>query len=203
MMAPLTGMSAIAEELLRHDPPLPLLTKNVPAPPLIGAIEHNLLLRQQRNDLWLPNLAHKDISTILVCTDFGGEDQKAKYNTYSFLFAGYHLLGPVLDKLKIVRARHGLTEPFREVCFKDFRYGPIGRCIPDWLHTADAISGLLFTLVVPKTVYSLIGDDNKESLKQLAETMKDAGFRGLERKGRRESTSHRPRIGILPRSSFP
>ena len=175
-MTAVSGMSAIAEELLLGSPSLPLLNESTQAPPLIHAIEHNLISRQKRNDLVLPNLAHKDISTILVCSDFGGEHQEAKFNTYSFLFAGYQLLEPVLDKFKVIRRKHGLINPFREVCFKELRYGPIGRCVLDWLHTADAIAGLLFTLVVPKTVYSLLGENCRETQSQLAEDFKRFGF---------------------------
>ncbi|TWU54783.1 hypothetical protein Poly51_35020 [Rubripirellula tenax] len=170
------GMTAVANELTMQNVTFLLEDGKAEEPPFINSIEFNLKQRHQAKELWLPNLAHNDFKTIFVASDFGGDHQESEFRTYSFVFAGYEFLGPVLNQFKRIRYRHGLIEPYREINFKEFRYGPIGRCVPDWLQASNCITGLLFTLVVSKDCKTLFGVDDAKVPKQLAKMMEDLGF---------------------------
>jgi hypothetical protein len=154
--------------MLLQNPSWPVPQTIKPPLPLVGALECQIGKGLARGAIPLPNLSHSSINTVVVATDFGGEHPEARFRTYSFLFVGYDLLAHGLDAFSTARKKHRLTSPYREVCFKHLGYGPIGRCVPDWLLSADSLPGLAFTLIVPKTTGSLIGESPKQVAAQMA-----------------------------------
>lgn len=151
----------IANACVLKKPVFPIEKGAVDFPEFIKHLERHLIIRHTRNDLLLPNL-HEHIKTIAVFSDYGGESSDSQYFTYSFLFAGYDALFHSLKKMREIRIQHNLLTPFKEFCFKDMGYGPLNRALPSWLKEAgESIPGLLFTLIIPKSIKSIFGGDDK------------------------------------------
>jgi hypothetical protein len=68
----------------------------------------------------------------------------------------------------------------KEIAFKDFRHGPSRRMLPAYLRLTDQyISGLLFTVVVDKSIPSLFGPGDSETLRKMAEALEQTGYGAL------------------------
>ncbi|MDM5277496.1 hypothetical protein QUF95_08885 [Paenibacillus silvae] len=119
----------------------------------------------------LPNFENS--SSVIITSDYGGEASNSKYLTYTFTFDDYELLNGIYKKeiLKI-REKYGLNEPYKEISFKDVRYGPIQRALKEYLHVMNwGLNGLVFTLVISKEVLSMFGENNKNTLKELSKIL--------------------------------
>ena len=65
----------------------------------------------------------------------------------------------------------------KEIAFKDFRHGPLRRMLPAYLGLTDQyISGLLFTLIVEKTIPSLFGPGDPETIRLMADALARTGY---------------------------
>jgi hypothetical protein len=112
----------------------------------------------------------------MVFSDYGGESSNSRYLTYSFLFLAYDDMAFWFEESNRLRSRYKLDDPQKEIAFKDLNYGPISRCLSDWLKLADFVRGLLFTLVVDKKVVSATGRQDKAVMKELSLTLSELGF---------------------------
>ena len=122
----------------------------------------------------LPDLRACGNETVAVFTDYGGEDNKERYFTYSTLVCGWNLSEFFLHRMKSIRQKHSLEE--KEIAFKDFRMGQLQRALPDYLNALDTLPGFLFTLVVDKHLSSLFGPAGKETRDLITQTLKSEGF---------------------------
>lgn len=122
-------------------------------PPLAHVIDAHLLCRRQRKALLLPNLRADGNETIGIFTDYSGESN-GRYLVYSVLVCGWNHSYSLFSEMEVIRAQHGLAD--KEISFKDFRYGPIRRGLRDYLKALDdLVFGLLYTLVVEKSISTL------------------------------------------------
>jgi hypothetical protein len=142
---------------------------------IIKYLERHLLELKSRQSLLLPDLI-KDNGTIMIFSDYGGESSTSRYLTYSFLLAARDDMAFWFDESKRLRNIHNLDTPYKEIAFKDLNYGPIGRCLGDWLRLADFVRGLLFTLVVSKRVVSTTGRQDKAVMRELSHTLSEVGL---------------------------
>ena len=78
-----------------------------------------------------------DDEKIAVMSDFSGEHKGAYFNTYSFLILAYNKIGPFVVRVKELRRKHGLLEPYSEFAFKKLSYGPRSRALPEFLRLVD------------------------------------------------------------------
>lgn len=161
-----------ANEMVLKEPPIPLLADGQEAPFFIKTIEAMLIEAKQRKMLLLPNL-HNHIESVGAFSDYSGEGPQEKFATYSFTFVGLNALFYFFEKQKKIRERHGLNEPYKEIEFKELRYGPLKRALPELLKAAELIPGLLFTMVVNKSIMSIIGENNKNGLNEITTILKD------------------------------
>jgi hypothetical protein len=114
-------------------------------------------------------------NAIGVFSDYGGSHGESRFDTYTFLFADYGALGTFDERVKAVRDRFHLPRT-REIAFKALREGAIAAAVPEVLHAADNLPGLLFTLAVEKSVQSVLAPDPKVVRDQL----RQAGFQSWD-----------------------
>lgn len=146
---------------------IPVEMGNSENTPLLFKVFNDTLEKMhQRRSLLLPNFG--DSETVLIFSDYGGESHDSKYLTYTFLFVDYDTVGCYFYPLmKEIRKKYFIEVPDKEIAFKDFSYGPIKRCLSEYLSWANnLINGLVFTLVVSKEVLSLIGGDTRKKQKE-------------------------------------
>jgi hypothetical protein len=109
-----------------------------------------------------------DDSKIAVVSDFGGEHKGASFHTYSFLLMAYNKIGPFEEKVRALRDKYDLLEPYSEFAFKDLTYGPRSRALPEFLHIVDNfIHGVLVTIAIDKCIGSVFRSSTKEAYTEL------------------------------------
>jgi len=142
-----------ANRIIRTDPAVPLLRKGEDFPFIAHALEaHFMRLKEQRN-LRLPDLS-LDNETVVVLSDYGGDQQTSKCRSYSFLLASYNQLHWFKEQMQLVRSKYGLSD--KEIAFKDLRYGPLSRALEEYLVTLNnLVPGLLLTVIVDSDVTRL------------------------------------------------
>lgn len=144
-----------ANRLIRRNLPLPLLRKGGDFPFIAHALEAHFLRLKEQRDLRLPDLS-LDNQTVAVFSDFGGDHPESKVRSYSFLFASYNQLHWFKDQMALLRAKHRLDNPYKEIAFKDLRYGPLHRALDEYLLTLNnLVPGFLLTLIIDKDVAKL------------------------------------------------
>lgn len=129
------------------------------APSFLRLIDKLVCDSSANGRLPLPELRPFEGGCIL--SDYGGAHNAARWRTYSFLAVagGAHLR--FLERVRELRQKHRLVEPYSEIAFKNRKYGPVARVIPDFVQAAlEELPGLLLTLAVPKSLSSIIGGDN-------------------------------------------
>jgi len=155
-------IEAFVNSVVRKDNVFPALKNPSKFPPFIISIDNCLSQIHSKKLLMIPNLKHSN--TVSIFSDYGGEHQESPYYTYSFLIAetGSHQL--FLDEIQKIRLKYSLNA--KEIEFKQLRYGPLNRALPDILNAADwLINSLLFTLVVDKKIISFFGPNEFQTLK--------------------------------------
>ena len=162
-----------ANEMVLKNPPIPILESVQGAPVFIQIIEEMLLEAKKRKMLLLPNL-HNHIESVGVFSDYSGESSQEKFATYSFLFAGCDVLPSFyFKKQKEIRERYKLNKPYKEISFKSLGYSPLRRALPELLEAAELIPGLLFTMVVDKSIISIIGENSRSTLNEVTTVLKN------------------------------
>lgn len=108
----------------------------------------------------LPDFSDDD--KIAIMSDFGGEHHDAHFTTYSFLIFSYNKVGPFTEQIEKLRRKHKILEPYSEFKFKDLKYGPRSRALPDFLHAIDNfIHGLLITVAIERKIETVFGPSKK------------------------------------------
>lgn len=147
-------------------------------PGIATFLENGFKARDRDGKLLLPDLSALANRTIGIFSDYGGEDASSRYQTYSFLVCAYGSIDLFKQQMAALRAKSGIGE--KEIAFKDFRMGPLRRMLPAYLHLANQyISGLLFTMVVDKTIPSLFGPGDAETQRRLAEALEQMRYRAV------------------------
>lgn len=143
--------------------------------PLISHIMQDSLEKKElRRKLVLPNLMGDGNQTVSVFSDYSGETA-GEYNVYSTLVCGWNHSWSLRDQMNKIRKKYGVGK--REISFKEFRYGPILRCLKDYLEALDWFAvGMLFSLVVHKDVGTLFGLPSDNAERGLQGILLDAGL---------------------------
>lgn len=138
---------------------LPILDKPENYPHFIHYIHDTLTEIKRRNDskYFIPNFKdEKNLKSIAIFSDYGGEHNSSKYNTYSFLICAKDPLDLFFKQMSRIRSKHGLNKPYKEICYKNFNYGPLKRSLIEYLECCSLnIIGFTFTLVVSKEIDSI------------------------------------------------
>lgn len=150
-------------------------------PGIAHFLEDGFKTRDRQGKLLLPNLSALLNTSVGIYSDYGGEDPSSRCLTYSFLVCAYGSLGPFKEKMAALRKSSDIGR--KEIAFKDFRHGPSRRLLPIYLRLTDQyISGLLFTLVVDKSIPSLFGPGDAETFGKMRHALEQVGYDSLTNK---------------------
>lgn len=108
----------------------------------------------------LPDFSEDD--KIAIASDFGGEHPDASFATYSFLIFSYNKAEPFIREVEKIRRKHKIFEPYSEFKFKDLKFGPRSRALPDFLSAIDNfVHGALITIAIEKKIETVFGPSKK------------------------------------------
>jgi hypothetical protein len=165
-----------ANALALKNPQFPLLRRASPATQysdLIEMVESQLSLSSDRRRLVLPNLTAFSNQSLGVFSDYSGEGS-GRYFVYSVLVCGFNMRAAFHRLMGEARNCHQLGQ--KEIAFKDFRMGPLKRALPEFLHAADQLPGLLCAVVVDKQISSVFGANNREKQLEMVRWLEEAGL---------------------------
>jgi hypothetical protein len=166
----------LAAKLTLKKPDLSVIPDTDDYPWFVREFQKQLQAMESRRQLLLPNIKD-DNESIAVFSDYGGESPDSKYFTYSFLICAWNQAGAFCEAMKDLRREAGLDDPFKEIAFKDFHYGPINRALGKYLvNLSNFVNGYLLTVVVEKAVSSLFGADKKAAYGAITRTLAENGF---------------------------
>ncbi len=132
------------------------LPLTVAEPPYFSRLLSDLL----GNIAELPDFS--DDESVAVMSDFGGEHSSACFYTYSFLFLAYSKVGPFSEKVRDLREKHGLLDPYSEFAYKELKHGPRSRALGGFLRIVDSlVHGSVITLAIDKRIDTVFGWDKK------------------------------------------
>jgi hypothetical protein len=156
MARPLPTSDQIKRKIRRKGPfDISVIT---PEYPLFAHLIANVV-RQLKE---LPDFS--DDKKIAVVSDFGGEHPDAHFNTYSFLLLAYNKIGPFMEKVEELRQKHNLLDPYSEFAYKDLKFGPRSRALPEFLYLVDnLIHGAVITIAIDKKIDTVFGISKKET----------------------------------------
>lgn len=147
------------------------VSRLTPEYPLLSHLLQNAIRQMSA----LPDFS--DDKKIFVMSDFGGEHASAAYNTYSFIVLAQDKIGVFESKMRDLRKRHGILHPFSEFAYKDLRFGPRSRALPEFLSLIDSyIHGAVITLAVEKSIETLFGPSKAEAHAFLVSQLDAMGF---------------------------
>lgn len=175
-LVPPKELVALATQLTLHGANLSVVPDTEEYPWFIHEFQRQLFAQEARRELLLPNI-RDDNESIAVFSDYGGESSNSKYFTYSFLICAWNQTGHFIKEMTALRQKAGLNDPFKEIAFKDFRYGPIKRSLEEYLkNLSNYVNGYLLTVVVEKSAGSIFGTDRKATHKFITKTLAENGF---------------------------
>lgn len=123
----------------------------------------------------LPDFSEDD--KIAITSDFGGEHAEASFYTYSFLIFSYNKIEPFIERVNAIRHKYQILEPFSEFEYKDLRFGPRSRALPDFLLAIDDfIHGVLVTVAIDKKIGTVFGPSKKLVHPFIEQQFKDLGL---------------------------
>lgn len=167
---------ALASQLTLHGANLSVVPDTSEYPWFIREFQKQLIAQEGRRELLLPNIRDNNES-IAIFSDYGGESHDSKYLTYSFLICAWNQTGLFTKAMEKLRTDTGLNSPFKEIAFKDFRYGPIRRALEGYLkNLSNYVNGYLLTVVVEKSAGSIFGTDRKATHEFITKALSENGF---------------------------
>lgn len=169
-------LSDFAAQMTLHNVNLSIVPDTDDYPWFIREFQRQLLALEERCELLLPNIRDNNES-IAIFSDYGGESHDSKYLTYSFLICAWNQTGLFTREMEALRNDVGLNTPFKEIAFKDLRYGPIHRSLDRYLkNLSNYVNGYLLTVVIEKSAKSIFGVDHKSTLDFATKTLFENGF---------------------------
>ncbi|WP_449429146.1 hypothetical protein [Rhodanobacter umsongensis] len=118
-----------------------------------------------------------DDKKIFVMSDFSGEHSSARFYTYSFILLAQDKIGPFEKKVKELREKHGLLDPYSEFAYKRLTSGARSRALPEFLQLVDNyIHGAVITVAVEKQIDTLFGTSKREAQAFMVEQLASMGF---------------------------
>lgn len=160
----------LADSWILKDINLPIEFKGDNKSIIFELLNDGLVKTYKRHQLILPNFNENE--TVAVFSDYGGEEKNSKFYTYSFVLTDYNGLAFFREQMKVLREKYGMENPHKEISFKDAHYGPMMRCMDEYLSlTNNFVNGLLITVAINKEIISLCTSDNKKALKNITESI--------------------------------
>ncbi len=143
-------------------------------PGIAHFLEGGFKSRDKEGKLLLPDLSALSNRTVGIFSDYAGEST-GQYFTYSFLVCAFGSLEPFKEQMAALRKRANIRH--KEIAFKDFGMGQLRRMLPPYLRLVDQyVLGLVFTLVVDKSIPSLFGPASPDARLRLANALEERGY---------------------------
>lgn len=122
-----------------------------------------------------------DDDKIAVMSDFGGEHKGARFNTYTFLLYAQSKIGVFELEVKKLREKYGILNPYSEFSYKDLKYGPRSRALPDFLKLVDSfIHGALITVAIDRGIDTVFGVSKQDTFPLIEKQLEDLGYGGWQ-----------------------
>ncbi|MGK5035366.1 hypothetical protein [Janthinobacterium sp. LB3P118] len=116
-------------------------------------------------------------SKVAIFSDFGGENNEADFNTYSFLIMAYNKVGPFQDAVHAMRERHGIKDHYSEFRYKRLDNGARFRALPQYLEIIDRyIHGAVITVAVDKSIKTLFGPTKGKAHAHITKILAEKGL---------------------------
>ena len=145
-------------------------------PGIAHFLEAGFKARDKDGKLLLPDLSALRNTTVGIFSDYAGEST-GTCSTYSFLVCAFGSLGPFKEQMAALRKAASLG--YKEIAFKDFRMGQLRRMLPRYLRLVNGyVLGLVFTLVVDKSIPSLFGPSD-ETHWALVAALEERGYKSV------------------------
>ena len=118
-----------------------------------------------------------DDDKIAVMSDFSGEHKGACFNTYTFLIYSQTKIGLFEFKVKELRRKYGILDPYSEFAYKDLKYGPRSRALAEYLNLVDSfIHGSLITVAIDRNIDTVFGLSKKDTFPLIEQQLLAQGF---------------------------
>lgn len=118
-----------------------------------------------------------DDDKIAVMSDFGGEHKGARCNTYTFLLYAQSKIGVFELEVQKLRSKHGILDPYSEFKYKDLKYGPRSRALPEFLKLVDSfIHGALITIAIDRDIDTVFGPSKQDTFPLIEKHLQDLGY---------------------------
>jgi hypothetical protein len=118
-----------------------------------------------------------DDNKIAVMSDYGGEHSDARYSTYSFLFVALNKNGPFQTHMHELRQKHKILDRYSEFKYKDLKFGPRSRALPEYLQLIDnLVHGAVVTVAIDKAIGSVFGSSRSEGHATIAKQLESGDF---------------------------
>lgn len=118
-----------------------------------------------------------DDKGLFVFSDFGGEHKEADFTTYSILICSADKRCVFDERVNELRRVFGLNDPWKELCFKGLKYGPVSRALEGFLYLADNfVHGALITILVDKKIPSMFGANKHRTHQEIRDLLQENGL---------------------------
>lgn len=143
--------------------------------PLFAKLLEEAVKDEIKNSRMLfPNLLHED--SVAIFSDYSGES-KSNFIVYSFLICAYKELAPFIKRIHQIRAQYKLDKPYKEIEYKELRYGPLKASLDDIFSCSDNfLNGLLVSVAVEKSIVSMFCDGTPKGKQILQDHISERGF---------------------------
>ena len=169
----LAAFAEYAQKLTLVAPRLKLLDRDIGYSPLALCLQDCINRHELSGKLLLPDFSAFGNETVAVFSDYSGEASK-HYDVYSFMVCAWNCLDLFQKEMLKVRERYGIND--REIGYKHFS-GAMATMVPDYLSALETyVPGIIFNVVVDKSLGSVFGGDNRTTKTLLVETLRDAGL---------------------------
>jgi len=161
-----------------RDIQLPVPSKEVDYPPVTAALHSLLEVIHKNGELILPDLGPPN-GTIAIFSDYSGDCRGSDFLTYSFLFMAYNYRDAFGEEVAVLRHKFLGDTPNKEISYKDLRFGPVFRMLPDYLSALDQfVAGWLVTVAVEKRIRTVMGFEGAGASDYISNILENAGVGG-------------------------
>jgi hypothetical protein len=157
---------------------IPIPSKEVDYPPVTAALHGLLEVMHKNGALTLPELGPPN-ETVAIFSDYSGDCRGSDFLTYSFLFMAYNYRDAFDEQVAALRRKFLGATPTKEISFKDLRFGPVSRMLPDYLNALDQfVAGWLVTVAVEKRIRTVMGYEGPGASDYILNLLENVGVGG-------------------------
>lgn len=111
--------------------------------------------------------------SILVFSDYGGEDKSSDFYTYTHFMTSFDFGRAAIQEIRKIKDKYKFET---EIAYKNLASGRLARAVPDIMQVMNNCHGFIFTHIVDKRIYTLGSDNTEKSLLELHRICSAHGF---------------------------